>query len=64
MSERVLVGINPKTGETTYKVEGVDGTSCTDITEILTQSNETVSVVQTHEYDATEDMPDYVENLG
>ena len=64
MSERVLVGINPKTGEVTYRVEGVEGTGCTDITDILTQSNETVSVTHTHEYDATEDMPDYVENLG
>jgi len=61
---QVILRINPKTNETTYEVNGVLGTSCEEITAALERSNEVVEKYISAEHGMTEDMPDYVENLG
>jgi len=58
---KVIFKLDPKTGERTYEVEGMQGEACSDITKALMESNE----VQEHEYTAEfcvpDEMPDYVE---
>ena len=60
--QKITVVINPKTGEATYEVEGVMGAKCTDITNILTQSNEVKELQYTHELEDPEVLPDYITN--
>ena len=64
MSQKVEVVIDPATGEVEYGVEGVQGGKCTDITQVLTQSNQTVESQHTHEYDVPDELPDYITNMG
>jgi hypothetical protein len=59
---KVLVTINPKTGEVQYQVEGVVGGTCTDITRLLTQHNEVVEQRLTAEFCEPETLPDYITN--
>ena len=60
MSKKVTVIIDPQTKERIYEVEGVQGGKCTDITEVLTQSNETLDVQHTEEYNVPDVLPDYI----
>lgn len=62
--KKIIAEIDPKTGEVTYHVEGVQGQSCMDITKALVQANEEVSVQQTAEAICPEVLPDYVTNMG
>lgn len=63
-SPKVEVIINPKTGEMEFGVEGVLGGKCTDITEVLTQSNEAVDTQYTHEYEVPDVLPDYISDMS
>lgn len=63
MSKKVTVEIDPETNEMTFEVEGVQGGKCTDITQVLTQSNQTLDVQHTHEYHVPDVLPDYI-NTG
>lgn len=60
MSKKVTVIIDPDTNEVEYQVEGVQGGKCTNITEVLTRSNQTLDVQHTHEYHNPELLPDFV----
>lgn len=60
MSKKVTVIIDPANGEVEYQVEGVEGGKCTDITEVLTSSNQTLDEQQTHEYHMPDVLPDFV----
>ena len=60
MSKKVTVIIDPKSGEVEYQVEGVQGGKCTDITEVLTQSNQALDVQHTHEYHVPDVLPDFI----
>lgn len=60
MSGKVIVIINPKTGETLYEVNGVVGTKCEEITDALIRNNDVLDQQFTEEYDMGETMPDYV----
>ena len=56
MAGQVIVRINPKTGERTIEVNGVEGRSCEEITEALMRNNE----VKEHQYSEEYDIPDYL----
>ena len=60
MAGRVEVIINPKTGEATYHVSGVEGASCEDVTRAVVQANEVVDSEKTDEFDTPEQLPDYI----
>lgn len=62
MPKRVVVEIDPKTGEMTFEVEGVAGAKCTDITNVLSAGKKIVSEQYTNEYYDVEDRPDYINN--
>lgn len=57
---KVIVKINPKTGESTYEVNGVEGSKCEEITEAITRSNDEVDKQYTEEYHVPDTMPDYI----
>lgn len=61
---KVFVEINPKTGEKSYRVEGLQGTGCADLTKVLMQNNEVLDYQQTSEFCAQETQPDYVEEVA
>jgi len=63
MSKKVTVVIDPETNEMEFEVEGVQGGKCTDITEVLTRSNQTLETQHTHEYHVPDVLPDYI-NTG
>lgn len=60
MSKQVVVVIDPNTSEMEFEVKGVQGGKCTDITEVLTQSNETLDVQHTEEYNVPDVLPEYI----
>lgn len=57
---KVIVTINPKTSEVKYSVEGVEGASCTDLTEALVRNNEHLETQYTEEYCKSEELPEWV----
>lgn len=61
---KVNVTIDPKTKEVKYEVQGVEGASCSDLTKVLTQSNEVLEYQYTEEFSPQEKLPDYVEEMG
>jgi hypothetical protein len=61
---KVNVTIDPKTHEVKYEVQGVQGGTCTDLTKVLTQSNEVLDMQYTEEYCSTDTLPDYVEEMA
>lgn len=63
MAGKVNVTINPKTGETTYAVEGVLGGACKDLTAALTEGKKVLDHQTTGEYCEVQERPDYVSNL-
>lgn len=60
MPGKVEVVIDPKTGESTYHVSGIEGASCEDVTKAVVQANEVVESGHTDEYDKEAEMPDYI----
>ena len=62
MSKKVTVIIDPNTNEVEYQVEGIQGGKCTDITEVLTRSNQTLDVQQTAEYHVPDVLPEFLGN--
>ena len=58
---KVIFRLDTKTGERTYKVEGVNGEACSDITKALMESNEVKDHEYTEEHCIPDEMPDYVE---
>ena len=63
MAGRVIIKINPKTGERTIEVDGVEGRSCEEITEALERGNEVQAKQYTEEYDIPDLLPQYIEDL-
>lgn len=59
----VIAVINPKTGQVEYEVNGVVGSSCTDITDVLTTGHEVEDERLTEEYYTPTIMPAYIEDL-
>jgi hypothetical protein len=59
--QTVIVKIDKKTGETTYEVNGVTGSSCLDITAQLVQSNEERDKQFTHEIEGGQELPQYID---
>ena len=57
MSEQIHVIINPKTGTIEYEVDGVVGTSCTSLTDILKAGHNVVDEQLTQEYYTPEELP-------
>ena len=57
MAERVEIIINPATGEIEFEVNGVRGTSCTDITKLLSKGSEILQEQLTQEYYTPEELP-------
>lgn len=47
---KVIVKIDPKTGIKSYEVEGVAGSKCTDLTNILTAGKNVLEERYTSEY--------------
>jgi len=60
MAGQVIVLINPKTGETTFEVNGVQGTKCEDITAALERNNQVLDKQYTEEYEVPDVLPDYI----
>ena len=60
--KKILVSICPKTLEVTYEVNGVQGSSCMDLTEAFAASNEQKELVY-NEGMTCQVEPDYVEDL-
>ena len=61
---QVTVIIDPKTGEREYQVEGIQGTKCTDITEVLVAANDHVETKYTEEYAEQQELPDYINDMS
>jgi hypothetical protein len=57
---KITVIINPKNGEVQYQVEGVVGSSCTDLTSALLRDKEVVEQRLTAEYTDVAELPDYI----
>jgi hypothetical protein len=57
---KVTVKINPKTSEVQYEVEGVQGTSCEELTKRLMEQNEVLEHQYTEEWHVPEFLPDYI----
>jgi hypothetical protein len=64
MSQKVTAIIDPKTNEVSYEVEGIQGTSCKDITEAIIQSNQQLDGQHTHEYEVPDVLPDYINDMS
>jgi hypothetical protein len=60
---KVIVTINPKTGERTYAIEGVVGGACEDLTKAIMQNNTVLDHQYTAEYCVPDALPDYVSNM-
>jgi len=60
---QVTVIIDPKTGEREYQVEGVQGSKCTDITEVLIAANDHIETQHTEEYAEAQELPDYIADM-
>ena len=56
----VIFKHNTKTGESTFEVNGVEGSACEDITAALTRHNDEVDKQYTEEYHIPDTLPDYV----
>lgn len=63
MSGKVIVIIDPKTGETQFEVNGVVGTKCEEITAAIERNNEVLEKVYTEEYDIPNELPVTVDEL-
>ena len=59
---QVIFKCNSKTGESTFEVNGVEGSKCEDITAALVRNNEEIDKQYTEEYEAPEELPDYITN--
>jgi len=57
---RVTMKYNPKTNESTFEVDGVEGTKCEDITAALVRHNDEVDKQYTEEYHVPDALPDYI----
>lgn len=57
---KVIMKMDPKTGDRTYEVEGVMGGACEDITKALMQSNEVKELEYTAEHCVPGELPDYI----
>lgn len=64
MVKEIRIRINPKTCEVEYEVSGVPGQSCTDITDVLVESDEVVEQKHTDEYYIPLPQPEYVADGG
>jgi hypothetical protein len=60
MAKRVIVTIDAKTGSMTFEVNGVVGTSCTDITSLLIAGQEAEEERYTEEYAQELERPDFI----
>jgi len=60
MAKRVTVTVDVKTGTMTFEVNGVVGTSCTDITSLLIAGQEVEEERFTEEYSQELCRPDFI----
>ena len=60
---RVVVTINPRTSEVSYDVDGIIGTSCKTITDLLQQNQELLEEREKESFAQVEELPEYLENL-
>jgi len=60
---KVVITIDPATGDLEAEVEGIPGSRCKDITTLLTQGLEVLEDRETEEYFAVSEMPEYIENM-
>lgn len=59
---KVVVKIDPKTGQASFEVQGVAGGKCTDLTAALTAGKQVLEQQFTSEYCMPEVLPDYIES--
>ena len=60
---KVIVRINPKTGDIEFEVNGIKGAGCKDITNILKNSWTVYEEKDKPELYEELELPDYVENM-
>jgi len=60
MAQRVIVIIDPVSGQVTYEVEGVEGARCTDLTNVLTAGKKVLEQTLKNEYYDEATKPDYL----
>jgi hypothetical protein len=54
---KIIVKINPKDDTVSYEIDGVSGTSCTDLTDLLTRGDEVKEQSLKAEYNNPEQLP-------
>ena len=50
MSKRIIIKIDPKKGTTEYTIEGIEGTSCTDLASVLSKGQQVEEEGFTQQY--------------
>lgn len=60
MPAKVQISINPKTGQVEFEIEGVAGSSCTDITSALAKGHVIQDERLTEDYYTPAEEPAYV----
>ena len=60
---KVTVLIDPRTGEATYDVNGIMGSSCKTITDLLQQNQELLEEKEKEEMVNEEFLPEYLDSL-
>lgn len=60
---QVIVTINKRTGNLDIEIDGIKGSSCTDITDFLTQNMEVTKEEKKSDYFSIEELPEYIENM-
>ena len=60
---QVIVKINKRTGNLDIEVNGIKGSSCTDITDFLTQNMEVTKNEKTQEFWEVSELPEYIDQM-
>lgn len=58
--QEIHIAINPKTGQMEIEINGVTGTGCTDITDLLSKGHQVQDSRLTEEYYVPSEEPAYI----
>lgn len=61
--QRVIIIINPKTQDVTFEIDGVQGSTCKDITEVLMRGMTVKEQKDKIEFTEINRMPAYIDDL-
>jgi hypothetical protein len=60
---KVIARINKRTGDIEFEVNGIKGSSCKDITTLITQGLDVYKEEEKPEMYEVSDLPDFIENM-